>query len=307
MKRTARIQILGLLLVMTLVLSGCKAIGRSNGSDSMLTESPVLTEAPEQTPTETATPTPDVTPTAAPIPTAAPTVSPAPTDAPQITGSKPLITKSPTGETVDVGGSAIFIAKSEGATRAIWHFVNADRTQDIEYTEAAQTFSGLNVIDGDTGTLILKNIPESLNGWRVYCHFSNAIGSSDTDSADITVNAAKSQIQNTFDYTGTFTESVASRGTITISGSPSLYDVVVDWYEGTTEYLTTFSGTFSDTGVMSYNNGVLTVRFDDGSHELRYTDGTGKLAYVDSGVAGVYWTDDQSEYNENNTFYFAKN
>lgn len=306
MKRTARIQTLGLLLVMTLVLSGCKAIGRSNGSDSMLTESPVLTEAPEQTPAETATPTPDVTPTAAPTPAAAPTVSPAPTDAPQITGSKPLITKSPTGETVDVGGSAIFIAKSEGATRAIWHFVNADRTQDIEYTEAAQTFTGLNVIDGDTGTLILKNIPESLNGWRVYCHFSNAIGSSDTDSAVITVNAAKSQAQPAFDYTGTFTEDYALHGTLTISGSPSLYEVTVDWHEGTTEYIVTFSGMFSDMGILSYSNAVLTVRFDDGSHELRYTDGTGSLGYVDSNFVGVHWTDNQSEHDED-TFFFAKN
>ena len=33
--------------------------------------------------------------------------------------------------------------------------------------------------------------------------------------------------------------------------------------------------------------------------------GTGTLAYVDSGTVGVYWTDDQSEYDEDN-FFFAK-
>ena len=233
--------------------------------------------------------------------------TPTPTSA---AASAPRITKSPTGETVDPGGTALFIARGDDATRAVWHFVDPDRSQDIEYTEAAQMFSGLDIIDADTGSLILKNIPESLNGWSVYCRFSNAVGSSDTERAVITVNAAKApeqqQQQASFDYTGTFTESRAGRGTLTITGSASLYEVSVDWYEGSTEYITTFSGTFSDTGVLSYSNACLTVRFEDGSHDLRYTGGTGSLSYVDSGVVGVYWTDDQSEYDEDN-FFFAKN
>ena len=224
---------------------------------------------------------------------------------PYADASVPKITKSPTGETVDAGGSAMFIAKSDDATRAIWHFVSPDRSQDIEYTEAAQKFSGLDIIDADTGSLVLKNIPESLNGWSVYCRFSNAIGSSDTDRATITVNAAKAPEQASFDYTGTFTEARAQRGTLSITGSASLYEVSVDWYEGSTEYITNFSGVFSDTGIMTYNNAALTVRFEDGSYELRYTGGTGSLSYVDSGVVGVYWTDDQSEYDEDN-FFFAK-
>lgn len=224
---------------------------------------------------------------------------------PYADASAPRITKSPTGETVNAGDSALFVAKSEDATRAVWHFVSPDLTRDLEYTEAAQEFSGLDIIDADTGSLALRNIPESLNGWSVYCRFSNAIGSSDTDRATITVNAAKAPEQGSFDYTGTFTEARAQRGTMTITGSPSLYEVSVDWYEGSTEYITTFSGMFSDTGILSYSNACLTVRFEDGSFELRYTGGTGSLSYVDSGVVGVYWTDDQSEYDEDN-FFFAK-
>ena len=306
MKRTALIRSLSLVLIMTLVLSGCTAIDESNHSDSDLSESQRITEAPVQTPSETTAPAAEPTPSKAPDETPA---APAPTDTPAAppyaSASVPKITKSPTGETVDAGGSALFIAKSDDATRAIWHFVNPDFSQDIEYTEAAQVFDGLEIIDGDTGSLALRNIPESLNGWSVYCHFSNAAGSADTDRAGITVNASKAPEQATFDYTGTFTEARAQRGTMEISGSPSLYDVIVDWFEGSTEYITTFSGTFSDTGIMSYSNAVLTVRFDDGTHELRYTGGTGALAYVDSGVVGVYWTDDQSEYDEDN-FFFAK-
>lgn len=304
MKRTSLIRLLGLLMIMTLVLSGCTGIRKT---DSVLSESEKITEAPVQTPAETATSSAKPTPSEAPAGTAAPTDAPAETTPPYAPASAPTITKSPTGETVDAGGSALFIATSGDATRAIWHFVSPDRSQDIEYTEAAQAFSGLEVINGDSDSLALRNIPESLNGWSVYCRFSNAIGSSDTDRAVITVNAAKApeQQQASFDYTGTFTEARAQRGTLTITGSPSLYEVSVDWYEGSTEYITTFSGVFSDTGVMSYSNACLTVRFEDGSHELRYTGGTGSLAYVDSGVVGVYWTDDQSEYDEGN-FFFAK-
>ena len=311
MKRTAIIRILVPLLIMALVLSGCAVLSKSNSSDNKPSESQKITEAPVQTPADTATPTAEPAPSEAPVETpAAPTPTPTPTDppaspTPYAAASAPRITKSPTGETVDAGGSALFIAKSEDATRAVWHFVSPDRSQDIEYTEAAQKFSSLDIIDADTGSLVLKNIPESLNGWSVYCRFSNAIGSSDTDRAAITVNAEKVPEQDSFDYTGTFTESRAQRGTLTITGSPSLYEVSVDWYEGSTEYITTFSGVFSDTGVMSYSNACLTVRFDDGSHDLRYTSGTGSLAYVDSGVVGVYWTDDQSEYDED-IFFFAK-
>lgn len=307
MKQTARIRVLGLLLIMTLVLSGCTVIGKTNHSDNDLSESQKITEAPVQTPVEAATPATEPTPPD--TPTEAPAV-PAPTETPSslppdASASIPTITKSPTGETVEAGASALFIAKSDDATRIEWHFVNPDRSQDLDYNEAAQVFTGLEIIDGDTENLILNNIPESLNGWSVYCHFSNAVGSADTDSAAITVTPVKAPEQAAFDYTGTFTEVRAGRGTMEISGTPSLYEVSVDWFEGSTEYITNFSGTFSDTGIMSYSNAVLTVRFEDGSHELRYTGGTGSLAYVDSGVVGVYWTDDQSEYDEDN-FFFSK-
>jgi len=305
MKRISFISILVLALAVALAIGGCARVDKSDGT---LSESQKITEAPAETPAETTAPTPEPTPAETPAETPAPTDAPAAAAPARDSATPPRITKSPTGETVDAGGSALFIAKADEATRAIWHFESPDRSRDIEYTEAAQAFPGLEVIDGDTGDLALRSIPESLNGWRVYCRFSNAIGSSDTDRATVTVTAAKAPEQEqtvAFDYTGTFTEARAGRGTMTISGSPSLYEVSVDWYEGATEYITTFSGTFSDTGILSYNNACLTVRFEDGSHELRYTSGTGSLSYVDSGVVGVYWTDNQSEYDEDN-FFFAK-
>ena len=61
-----------------------------------------------------ATPTP--TPTAAPTTgtTTAPTNTPTPTNTPAPTAGAPIITKQPTKETVEVGGSATFVANATG-------------------------------------------------------------------------------------------------------------------------------------------------------------------------------------------------
>ena len=99
----------------------------------------------------------------------------------------PKVTKSPTGETVTAGGSAIFVARSEGALWAVWHFVSPDGTRDLVYTDASAQFAGLQITGGDQGTLRLNNIPASLNGWRVYCVYSNSIGTATTAQAVITV------------------------------------------------------------------------------------------------------------------------
>ena len=199
----------------------------------------------------------------------------------------------------------MFVARSEGATRAEWHFVSSDFSQDLDYTEAAQAFDHLEIIDGDSDSLVLQNIPESLNGWSVYCHYSNAVGSADTDRAAVTVSAAKAPEQTAFDYTGTFTEASAQRGAMEITGEPDLYSVSVSWYGDNVERVWTFSGTFSDTGVLSYDNGVLTtIYIDEDIHELTYISGTGTLAFVDSGVVGAYWSDDQAGLGAN--IFFAK-
>ena len=99
----------------------------------------------------------------------------------------PKVTKSPTGETVKAGESAYFVAKQERAEWAVWHFVSPDGSKDLDYTQAAKEFPKLQIINGDQGTMQLKNIPAELNGWKVYCAFRNNIGTTKTDSATITV------------------------------------------------------------------------------------------------------------------------
>ena len=98
--------------------------------------------------------------------------------------------QSPTGETVDAGGTAWFVANHRNAVWAAWHFVSPDAQTDLDYKEAAERFTGLQIVNGDKGNLQLKNIPAELNGWKVYCEYSNNFGSVKTDSALITVKGA---------------------------------------------------------------------------------------------------------------------
>ena len=123
--------------------------------------------------------TPEATPT--PTPTATPTPTP----------SKPVITKDPTDETVDVGGDCWFIAYSD-APYAVWHFVSPDGKTDYRYDaqEIAKAFPGLQIENGNRDSLHLVNIPAEMNGWRAGCEFRNDIGSVRSGYAVVHVNGA---------------------------------------------------------------------------------------------------------------------
>lgn len=113
-------------------------------------------------------------------------IAPAPTQTPVQTNQKPVITKNPTGETVEVGGTAQFVARAEGATSFVWRIVSADTTNTVTANEAGAYF-GVTVSGQDTERLTLSNIPKSMNGWAIECKFTNAAGSSYTTGAILTV------------------------------------------------------------------------------------------------------------------------
>ena len=238
------------------------------------------------------------------------------------TAGLPKVTKSPTGETVNAGGSAWFVAKHQDAIWAVWHFVSPDGTRDLSYSDAAAVFQGLKIIGGDQSTLQLQNIPNELNGWKVYCAFRNNAGSINTDAAMITVSGAPAP-QNTTSaqsrpsgtvivaqnpssgYAGTYVESSAGRGTMEITGSSSLYQVHVRWSGSAYSYAEwTFSGTFDDTGILSYKDAVMTeVDMSTNTSRVIFRNGSGTLAYIDSGLYGVYWTEFRSDASADNTFF----
>ncbi len=86
-----------------------------------------------------------------------------------------------------MNGKCQFVARYENAKWAEWHFVSPDGSRDLDYAQAQNEFPTLKIINGFTKDLSLESIPLSLNGWRVYCRFSNDAGSVKTNSALITV------------------------------------------------------------------------------------------------------------------------
>ena len=100
----------------------------------------------------------------------------------------PRVTKSPTDETVDEGGSCLFLAKYENAELAVWHFVSPDGQTDMTYEAAQTAFPTMEILNGMYSNLQLRNIPYAANGWKVYCRYSNTgAGYVDTAMAKITV------------------------------------------------------------------------------------------------------------------------
>lgn len=113
-------------------------------------------------------------------------------DAPAQTGAanakgSPVVLKSPTDETVKVGGSCWFVAKENGAVLARWHFVSPDGQTDLQHDEAIKQFPGLRVKNGDYSGMQLINIPAELDGWKFYCRYSNKAGYTDSEMATLTV------------------------------------------------------------------------------------------------------------------------
>lgn len=100
------------------------------------------------------------------------------------------ITKQPTGETVEVGGSAIFIARADNAQSHVWRLVSKDTTKTVNAADASRYFPGLSVMGADTDTLTLLNIPSELNEWSAECKFVGLNGTLYSNGAIIRVNGA---------------------------------------------------------------------------------------------------------------------
>ena len=113
-------------------------------------------------------------------------ITPAPTQTPK-PGSVPYITKHPTGETVEQGGSAQFVARADNATKIIWRLVSRDTTNTVNCADASDYFRGLGVDGLGTERLTLSNIPSELSGWCVAAKFENDYGASYSNGARITV------------------------------------------------------------------------------------------------------------------------
>ena len=108
----------------------------------------------------------------------------------------PKTTKDPVGEVVKERGSAIFIARADGAASYTWRFISSGGGA-YDYNNLGSMFPGLNVSGGDTESLSLSNIPYELNGWKVACLFKNTAGETLSGSASIQVQRAGAAVSIT--------------------------------------------------------------------------------------------------------------
>lgn len=144
---------------------------------------PVRTPAPTIQPQSSASSATVYTPAKTPAPASG--FSPTPTALPA--NNKVKITKSPSGETLDEGGKAIFIATAENATKQVWILVSPDTKTTYKLEEAPAAFPGLSVDGQGTQKIHLYNIPYSMDGWRVQCYFEGNGGPAYTKGAYLTV------------------------------------------------------------------------------------------------------------------------
>ena len=83
----------------------------------------------------------------------------------------PVVTKEPTGETVDEGGEASFVAKGDYVQKYQWKLETVDGKV---YTgdEAAKVFRGLQIAGANSEKVTLSNIPAALDGAKIFCEFT---------------------------------------------------------------------------------------------------------------------------------------
>jgi len=255
---------------------------------------PMLSPTPAPTPEPTPIPTPQPTPVPTPPPTPAPTPVPTPTPNPL-----PVITKDPTSETVSAGGKCQFVTRYENATFAEWHFVSPDGSRDLDYVQAQAEFPTLNIINGFSKDLTLENIPAALNGWKVYCRFSNNYGAVQSNTALITVQAAPgytAPAAQNMGYEGRWIGELANSCQMVMSyRNDGSMNVEILWASSATERSRWRMTARANGGVMVYGDGYSWVESYTSNNNYSISNeargGTGSF-YIQG--TRLYWINNQT-------------
>ena len=164
--------------------TGASAPTAAPGSDFSSAVTVVATPVPAaQAPVST--PAPAGTPTPGPFQTTA--TPPAQTPVPTPQQNLVQITKSPTSETVEAGGSAVFTAYADNSNGIVWITVSPDARNAYDINNAYTVFPGLQVSGQGTSVLTLSNIPYEMDGWRIQAYFTGNGGPLHTAGAYLTV------------------------------------------------------------------------------------------------------------------------
>ena len=97
--------------------------------------------------------------------------------------SAPEVITHPEPQIVIEGGKCTFTASAKGDTGITWRMQSPDGSEDFPLTDAPKHFKGLKVSGKNSDKLTLSNIPGELDGWLVYCRYSNKADKTDTEKA----------------------------------------------------------------------------------------------------------------------------
>lgn len=145
---------------------------------------------------------------------------------------KPVVTKQPTGETVDEGGEASFVAKAENYTEIVWRIVSNDTTNTVQAADAPSYF-GCSVSGLGTERLTISNIPASMDGWRVEAMFRGPGGTEYSWGALIRVNGVTVKAPTISAHPQSLSLDPGETGTLTVSAAAVDGALHYQWYANT--------------------------------------------------------------------------
>lgn len=145
---------------------------------------------------------------------------------------KPNITKNPTGETVDEGGTATFIAQAENYNEIVWRIVSNDTTNTIQAADAPAYF-GCSVYGLGTEVLTISNIPAEMDGWRVEAMFRGPGGTEYSWGALIRVNGVTVKAPTISAEPQGLSLASGDTGTLSVSAATVEGTLHFQWYYNT--------------------------------------------------------------------------
>lgn len=145
---------------------------------------------------------------------------------------KPVVTKDPTSETVDEGGSATFIAAADYCSEIIWRIVSNDTTNTVQAADAP-TYFGCEVSGLGTNALVIRKIPAEMDGWRVEAMFRGPGGVEFSAGALIRVNGVTVKAPTISADPQPLSLASGETGTLTVSAATLEGKLSYQWYSNT--------------------------------------------------------------------------
>ncbi len=89
-----------------------------------------------------------------------------------LAASGPKIAKQPESATTDEKGTVAFRVSASGFKGLTWRFVNPATGEETPGKKLNSLFKKIKISGVNGVTITLKNVPEEMHGWYVYCHLT---------------------------------------------------------------------------------------------------------------------------------------